>query len=195
MPGCVVAALGTLAAPPDALADAALHSYRGQPLAAMDAAMRQYLADCHRLPDLDLDLDLDACLRVWEATMALPGAGEVVAPRWSHGDLLAENLLLRDGRLAAVLDFGGLAVGDPTVDLVVGWEVLDPSGRKVFRSLSGTDEVTRQCGHAWALAIAVMTFPTTGTRCPAAAPPAPPWPAPYWPMRCRSFRQDDDMQR
>lgn len=123
----------------------------------MDAAIRQYLADCSTLPGLDLDLD--ACLRLWEAAIVLTGADEAVAARWFHGDLFAENLLLREGRLAAVLDFGGLSVGDPTVDLVVAWEVLDPSGREAFRSILGIDEVTWLRGRAWALAIAVMTFP------------------------------------
>lgn len=51
-------------------------------------------------------------------------------------DLLAANLLVRNGRLAAVLDFGGLAVGDPTVDLVAEWVL----------------------GRSWALAIAVITI-------------------------------------
>lgn len=151
----VVGALGGLAVPPDALTDPALRWYRGEPLAAMDATTRQYLAECRLLPGLDLD----ACLRLWEAAIALTGAGEAVASRWFHGDILAENLLLREGRLAAVLDFGGLSVGDPTVDLVVGWEVLDPTGREVFRSVLGVDEVTWLRGRAWALAIAVMTFP------------------------------------
>jgi len=153
----VVSALGGLAVPADALTDPALRWYRGEPLAAMDATTRQYLADCRTLPGLDLDLD--ACLRLWEAAIALTGAGQAVAPRWFHGDLLAENLLLREGRLAAVLDFGGLSVGDPTVDLVVGWELLDPSGREVFRSILGIDEATWLRGRAWALAIAVMTLP------------------------------------
>lgn len=153
----VVGALGELAVPSDALADPALRWYRGEPLAAMDAATRRYLADCRRLPGLDLDVD--ACLRVWEAAVVGTGDGEVVAPRWLHGDLLAENLLLREGRLAAVLDFGGLSVGDPTVDLVVGWDVLDPAAREVFRSALGVDDVTWVRGRAWALAIAVMTFP------------------------------------
>jgi aminoglycoside phosphotransferase (APT) family kinase protein len=63
----VVGALGELAVPSDALADPALRWYRGEPLAAMDAATRRYLADCRRLPGLDLDVD--ACLRVWEAAV------------------------------------------------------------------------------------------------------------------------------
>jgi len=153
----VVASFGRLTVPVDALEDPALRSYRGEPLAAMDAATRAYLAECRKLPGLDLDID--ACLHVWEAAMALTGADQVVSPRWLHGDLLAENLLVHDGELVAVLDFGGLAVGDPTVDLVVAWELLDPPGRDLFRSLLGVDEATWLRGRAWALAIAAMTFP------------------------------------
>lgn len=105
-----VRALGELTVPLDALADPALRWYRGEPLTAMDAITRRYLADCRRVPGLDLDLD--ACVRVWEAATTLPGPDDGVAPRWLHGDLLAENLL-RKNRLTAVLDFGGLSVGDP----------------------------------------------------------------------------------
>jgi len=153
----VVRALGELEVPEGALTDPALRWYRGEPLAAMDATTRAYLADCRQLRGLDLDLN--ACLEIWEATVALPATNEAVTPRWLHGDLLAENLLVRNGRLAAVLDFGGLAVGDPTVDLILGWEVLDPASRELFRSLLGVDEVTWLRGRAWALAVALMTFP------------------------------------
>jgi aminoglycoside phosphotransferase (APT) family kinase protein len=153
----VVAALRELPVPPAAMADPHLRWYRGDPLAAMDGTTRRSLADCRELPDLDLDLD--ACLRVWDAAMELPATGTPVEPRWLHGDLLAENLLVRDSRLAAVLDFGGLAVGDPTVDLIVAWEVLDPAQRAVFRSVLDVDDLTWLRGRAWALAIATMTFP------------------------------------
>lgn len=153
----VVGSLSGLTVPVDALEDPALRCYRAEPLAAMDADIRAYLEQCRKLPGLDLDVD--ACLQVWEAAMALPGAHQVVSLRWLHGDLLAENLLILNGRLAAVLDFGGLAVGDPTVDLVVAWELLDPPGRDLFRSLLGVDEPTWLRSRAWSLAIAAMTFP------------------------------------
>lgn len=153
----VVGALRELAVPADALADPALRWYRGDSLLAMDEAVHGYVAGCRAIAGLDLDLD--ACRRVWEKATALTDSGEDGAPRWLHGDLLAENLLVREGRLAAVLDFGALSVGDPTVDLVAGWELLDPPGREVFRSVLGVDEVTWLRGRAWALAIAVMTFP------------------------------------
>jgi aminoglycoside phosphotransferase (APT) family kinase protein len=91
--------------------------------------------------------------------MALSGPGPDAPPRWYHGDLLGENLLVRDGRLASLLDFGGLAVGDPTVDLMIAWDVLDPAAREVFRSAVGADDESWLRGRAWALTVALMTFP------------------------------------
>ena len=152
----VLQALRELEVPPAGRDDTELHWYRGGPLTAIDADIRGYAEQCRGIPDLDLDVD--AVLRVWdeamcEATSPSPGL------HWLHGDLLAENLLIRDGRLAAVLDFGGLAVGDPTVDLVAAWELLDPDARGLLRTEAGIDEHAWRLGRAWALAIAVMTFP------------------------------------
>jgi aminoglycoside phosphotransferase (APT) family kinase protein len=152
----VVTALRDIPVPDSALADPQLRWYRGDPLGSMDEGTRGYLAACRDISDLDLDLD--AALRVWEEAMALPGTGPGSEPRWYHGDLMAENLLVRGGRLAAVLDFGGLAVGDPTVDLMAGWEVLDPAAREVFRHAVGADETSWLRGRAWALSLALGTF-------------------------------------
>lgn len=123
-------------------------------MSALDAQIRQYLTECRGLTDLPLDLD--ACLEIWTEAVTLPAPG--AADRWVHADLVAENLLVRDDRLAAVLDFGGLAVGDPSVDLIVAWEVLGPGARQTFRSNLGVDDLTWRRGRGWALAIAVMTF-------------------------------------
>jgi len=153
----VIAALGRIDVPQDALRDPALRWYRGEPLATRDAETRGHIEACRAIPGLALDLD--ATRQVWEDAMTLPGVDRPAPPRWYHGDLLAENLLVRDGRLAAVLDFGGLGVGDPTVDLIAGWEVLDASAREVFRTSLGLDEATWLRGRAWALSIAVMTLP------------------------------------
>ena len=131
--------------------------YRADPLATQDADTRAGIEQCRDLPGLHVDLD--AALAVWDEAMTLPGVADVVPERWLHGDIAAENLLVRDGRLAALLDFGALCVGDPTVDLMVAWEVLDPPGREVFRSASGADEAAWLRGRAWALSLAVRTFP------------------------------------
>lgn len=153
----VVTGLRGAGVPESATRDESLRWYRGEPLATMDASTRATLAACREIAGLDLDLG--ACTRVWDDAMSLPGGEEPAGPVWYHGDLVAENLLVRDGRLAAVLDFGGLSVGDPTVDLVVAWELLDPEARAAFRAAVGVDEPTWLRGRAWALALAVMTFP------------------------------------
>ena len=161
----VVTALHGLDVPDAAVVDPGLRWYRGRPVAGMDASTREAIEACRAIEGLDLDLD--ACTAVWADAMALPGVADVVEPRWHHADLLAENLLVRDGRLAGVLDFGGLAVGDPTVDLAVSWEVLDAVARASFRDLVDVDEETWLRGRAWALAIGLMTFPYYWTTMPA----------------------------
>lgn len=152
----IVAALRQVQVPEDALGDPALRWYRGGPLATMDEQVRDDLAACRTLSNFDLDFA--AAERLWEEAMKLPSATPT-GPQWLHADLAAENLLVRDGRLAAVLDFGGLSVGDPTVDLAVAWEVLDPAACDTFRSALGVDDATWMRGRAWALCLALMTFP------------------------------------
>ena len=152
----VVRALGQAEVPIQAVNDPDLRWYRGEPLARMDAVTRENIERCRALGDFGFDLD--AAARLWHEAISLPGTKDPTAPRWYHGDLAAENLLVRDGRLAAVLDFGGLSIGDPAVDLVAAWEVLDPPARELFRTQVEVDEATWLRGRAWALSIALMIW-------------------------------------
>ncbi|MFJ4781728.1 aminoglycoside phosphotransferase family protein [Streptomyces sp. NPDC088794] len=95
-------------------------------------------------------VDTDALTEVWEAALAAPAWDR--APVWIHGDLDAGNLLTRDGRLSAVIDFGTLAVADPAVDLVPAWKFLPARARDVFREAVGADDATWARGRGWALA-------------------------------------------
>jgi aminoglycoside phosphotransferase (APT) family kinase protein len=157
-----VLALREMPVPQGAADEAELWWYRAGPLADITDDTARNIALCRQL---NIELDLDAAERVWAAAMALPDTGER-PQHWLHGDLLGENLLVRDGRLRAVLDLGGLAVGDPTVDLVCAWELLDEPARAVFRELVDvTDDVWLR-GRAWALALSVMTFPYYGATMP-----------------------------
>ncbi len=133
-----------------------LQSYRGAPLSKVDETTRENIERCRTLADFELDLD--AVEHIWAEAMTLSGAAERATPRWHHGDLAAENLLARDGALSAVLDFGSVAVGDPTVDLMVAWEVLDPPARELFRRQVGVDDATWLRGRAWALSITLMIW-------------------------------------
>jgi aminoglycoside phosphotransferase (APT) family kinase protein len=153
----VVTGLRDAAVPDDALGDPGLRLYRGLPLVSRDEDTRESVEQCRGIAGLDLDLA--AALAVWDAAVRLPSSSRVAAPRWSHADLVAENLLVRDGRLTAVLDFGALSVGDPTVDLIVAWDVLDAPSREAFRDAVGVDDETWLRGRAWALSLALMTFP------------------------------------
>ena len=73
--------------------------------------------------------------------MTLPTPGPNTEPRWFHGDIVAENLLVNEqGRLTGLLDFGGLGLRDPTVDLHGCWEVLDEDGREVVRTRLAVDD-------------------------------------------------------
>ncbi|MCW2508318.1 MAG: hypothetical protein JWP68_1466 [Modestobacter sp.] len=72
-------------------------------------------------------------------------------PRWFHGDVALGNLLLRDGRLSAVLDFGTSGVGDPACDLAIAWTAFSGESRSAFRAGLDLDEETWARGRGWAL--------------------------------------------
>ena len=72
-------------------------------------------------------------------------------PVWVHGDVAAENLLVRDGQLHAVIDFGQLAAGDPACDLAVAWTLLDEDSRALFRATLGLDRRVWQRARGWTL--------------------------------------------
>jgi aminoglycoside phosphotransferase (APT) family kinase protein len=153
----LVRELRAIEVPDDALHDEELTWYRGGPLSEVDDAFRRSLAASRGIDGLDLDLY--AAVRTWDRILEATRASDP-APSWYHGDLLAENLLVADdGRVSAVLDFGTLGVGDPAVDLVVAWEVLDPESRATFRREVDVDDATWQRATGWALYIAFVTFP------------------------------------
>ncbi|HEV2129073.1 MAG TPA: phosphotransferase, partial [Thermomicrobiales bacterium] len=72
-------------------------------------------------------------------------------PVWFHGDVAVGNLLLGDGRLCAVIDFGTSGVGDPACDLAVAWTLFTGESREAFRAALPFDEATWARGRAWAL--------------------------------------------
>ncbi|GGY24492.1 aminoglycoside phosphotransferase family protein [Streptomyces omiyaensis] len=100
-------------------------------------------------------LDERAALDAWERVLALPAWDR--DPVWIHGDLLPGNLLTRDGRLSAVIDFGGLGTGDPAVDLMPGWTLLTAATRPRFRAASRVDDATWARGRGWALCWGLVT--------------------------------------
>jgi aminoglycoside phosphotransferase (APT) family kinase protein len=77
---------------------------------------------------------------------------------WFHGDIAVGNLLLRDGRLAAVVDFGTSGIGDPACDMAIAWTFLAGEARDRFRSERGVDAATWSRGRGWTLWKSLITM-------------------------------------
>ncbi|GAP96614.1 aminoglycoside phosphotransferase family protein [Leptolyngbya sp. NIES-2104] len=80
-------------------------------------------------------------------------------PVWIHTDLLRSNLLVEGGRLRAVIDFGGIGVGDPAADVIAAWSVFNPIGRSVFRAALDVDDDAWNRARGYALHQAVLIVP------------------------------------
>ncbi len=91
--------------------------------------------------------DVPAMRRIWAALSELP---RVAPDVMTHGDLIPGNVLVADGRLAGVLDVGGLGAADPALDLVGAWHLLEDGPRRVLREQLGSDDLEWARGKAWA---------------------------------------------
>ncbi|MFW6597204.1 aminoglycoside phosphotransferase family protein [Propionibacteriaceae bacterium Y2011] len=133
------------------LGDAMLTSYRVGPIAPRFADTDEFLPRC------DGWVDVPAVRDAWESLKHVePYEGP---PAFAHTDLQPGNLLVDEhGRLSAVIDFGALAVGDPTVDLLPAWQVFDAETRPRFRAAMAVDETTWRRGMAWAVTIGVVAL-------------------------------------
>lgn len=109
--------------------------------------VRSYLGG--RIDRLDGLVDTGPIRALWADGLAAPVWHG--PPVWVHGDPAPGNVLSTDGRLSAVIDFGTLAVGDPAVDMIGAWTLLDPAGRAVFRDKLGVDDDMWLRGRVWGL--------------------------------------------
>ncbi|MFE6713202.1 aminoglycoside phosphotransferase family protein [Streptomyces sp. NPDC057695] len=100
-------------------------------------------------------IDADLATAAWEAVLRLPQWDG--PPVWIHGDLLPGNLLGRDGRLSAVIDFGGVGTGDPACDTMPAWTLFTADTRPLFREAARVDDATWARGRGWALAWGLVT--------------------------------------
>lgn len=124
-----------------------LHWYRGERLSTMADEGREALAEVRRLAQRkDLGLDLDAVAEVWERAAGTPSPE--LDHVWLHGDQRSDNLLVREGRLVGVIDFGCLSIGDPTAEHAAVWE-FPAVAREAYREALGLEEATWLRATAW----------------------------------------------
>lgn len=122
--------------------------WRGGPVAVYDNEARAALAA------LEGRIDTVAAAAVWERALASSWQNP---PAWFHGDIAWGNLLVRDGRLAAVIDFGTSGIGDPACDLAIAWTFFSGESRAAFRDTLDLDDETWARGRAWTLWKALIT--------------------------------------
>lgn len=126
-------------------------SSRGVPLSTRDALVRAATAELSGV------LDTDAVTAVWDTVLQVSEWHG--PPVWTHGDLLPGNVLVQQGRISAVIDFGVLGVGDPACDLIVAWSLLSARTRYLFRTALAVDDATWERGRGWALSIGLIALP------------------------------------
>lgn len=128
--------------------DAPVNAFRGGPLETRAEITAR------ALDSLAGTVDVVRARSAWDAALALP---PYEGPKvWLHGDLHPGNLVVRDGRLAAVVDFGDLTAGDPATDLLVAWPLLPAAAHATFReAVGGVDDATWARARGWALAHAL----------------------------------------
>ncbi len=123
--------------------------YRGDSTKVYDTQTREALTQ------LEGVIDTHAATDLWNKAISSEWHKK---PVWIHGDLSAGNILIDNGRLAAVIDFGGMGIGDPACDLVIAWTFLHGESREVFKSLVPLDPDTWTRARGWALWKALITL-------------------------------------
>jgi aminoglycoside phosphotransferase (APT) family kinase protein len=122
-----------------------------KPLRQLDVITRRALAAARGA------IDSDAATAAWESAVEAPPWEDTCV--WIHTDLLRPNVLVDGGRLRAIIDFGGVGVGDPAADVIAAWSVLGPVGRAVFRECLVIDDHTWSRARGYALHQAAMIIP------------------------------------
>lgn len=143
--------------------DAPYNAYRGSiSLEERAATFEQRRAEAEAMHGA-----IDPALRrAWEAGAAAP----IDAPRtWFHGDLHGRNVLVKDGRLSGVIDWGDMGAGDPACDLAAIWLLLpDEGARRRAMAAYPASEATWARARGWAaLMIAMLLAITNNPRMPA----------------------------
>ncbi len=127
------------------------NSFRGEPLITRDAETCAAISTLHDM------IDASVATVAWETALQAPVWNR--PPVWIHGDLSPLNLLIKRGRISAVIDFGCLGVGDPACDLQVAWNLLSTQSRDVFRAALQIDDAMWARGRGWALSVGLIALP------------------------------------
>jgi aminoglycoside phosphotransferase (APT) family kinase protein len=116
--------------------------WRGDHVSVYDKGAREQMSELSSIIDRNKAIQLwdKACKTRWNKS-----------PVWIHGDFAIGNILLKDSKLFAIIDFGGMGLGDPACDLVIAWTLLKNKSRDIFIQAMSLDEDTWLRAKAWVL--------------------------------------------
>jgi aminoglycoside phosphotransferase (APT) family kinase protein len=132
-------------------ADAPRNPYRGVPLSERTDAFAARLA---KLDGKTAILD-ERVHALWNDALAAPNDTE---PTWIHGDLHPRNVLVKEGCLSGVIDWGDMAGGDRACDLAAVWMLLPQleSRRRSVAACRSVSDATWRRARGWALLFVVI---------------------------------------
>lgn len=122
-----------------------------KPLRDLDAVTRVAIEAARGM------INSDTVARAWKSALDAPVWDGI--PVWIHTDLLRSNLLVGGGRLRAVIDFGGIGIGDPAADVIAAWSVFNRTGRTAFRNALKVDDDVWNRARGYALHQAILIIP------------------------------------
>jgi aminoglycoside phosphotransferase (APT) family kinase protein len=134
--------------------NAPANAVRGVPLAERAAPINERLARLRA----NTSLITAAVERAWRAGLEAPPAAE---SRWLHGDLHARNVLVHEGALSAIIDWGDITSGDVATDLASVWMLFDEAAarRRALERYEAT-ESERARAKAWAVLFGAVLLDT-----------------------------------
>lgn len=127
--------------------------HRGGELGAYDSEMRQAISKIENKNEQEIANHL------WNNALSSRWSSK---PVWVHGDIAVGNLLVNDGKLEAVIDFGQLAIGDPACDLAIAWNLFSDESRAIFRAAVPLDKNTWIRAMGWTF-WKTLCWPIKGT--------------------------------
>jgi aminoglycoside phosphotransferase (APT) family kinase protein len=123
--------------------------YRGSHPFVYDEQTREMIEKLENL------IDVNGVKSVWNRAMKSKWSNSHV---WIHGDFSPGNIIIKDKKLVGVIDFGGMAVGDPACDLTIAWTFLKNESRKIFKDNVGFDEDLCIRARGWAIWKSLFTI-------------------------------------
>ncbi len=104
------------------------------------------------------------CLIVPEVEMAWKialGAPDAPDARWLHGDLHARNVLVDDGAISAIIDWGDITSGDVATDIASIWALFeDVDARNIALQAYGATEPEIARARGWAVNFGTILLAT-----------------------------------